>query len=162
MSDEWLKPLLGRANELVDENKKELNYEQAKHKVRVMIGQQQLALEDLKFQTVKEVHTDYNGFTIITENGRFVHVTAEAGYEGCVNLCTDSLLEIEDAYNYEILPKEAYDEYKALELAYYKRNNDRNARSRLQNAVADLGPEEAQKFFDELKARQDAANADSD
>jgi hypothetical protein len=156
----FLDRILDNANKVVDENKKEVTYEEAKHKAHVLIGQKQIHLQDLVGNTIKEVHTDYNGFTLVTETGMFVHVTAHEGYEGSVDLDTHAHLEIKDAFDIDILPKDVYDDFKAKEDAYYKRNTDRNARSRLQTAVADLGPAEAQKFFDELKARQDAANAD--
>lgn len=117
--------------------------DKARHACHVHIGQQRVALEDLLSHKIKATHADYDYVTIVTEDNRYVCIETGPGCDGCVDVCHSGFLEIEDAYNYGVLPTILYTAMRAAQQAYLAATRERDATDNLRRALKALSPEKA-------------------
>jgi hypothetical protein len=153
MTDEQranLVKMLGGINRDVDKNKAEAEYEEAEHRLHKFIGQQRIKPEDLPNHKVVKVVTGYDCMTIIADDGRYLHVTAEPGYEGCVDFDPYDELDIEDARDMGILSQEQYDEYQEAFQAHLDYRENARTKGRMETLVREIGAEAVQEYLNEL------------
>ena len=138
-------------NKDVDKNRAEEYHEKMSAQLHAFIRQQSIDPEELPYYKVQKVVRDCDSMTIITDTGRYVHVSAEPGYHDSVDFSVGGHPDIEDAHDMGILSKEQYDEYKKAQQAYLGQCREINARTRLTNFVREIGAASVQEYLDELK-----------
>ncbi len=153
MTDEQQKHLiqmLGPINDQAATNKVDEVYEEAKHHLHTFIERRRTAPELLPSYKIRKVVCDCNCMTIITDEGWYVHVSAEAGYEGSVVFSTGGQPDIEDARNLGILSKEQYGVYKDAQQAYLGRRREMDVKNRLKRLVQEAGADAIQESLNGL------------
>ena len=153
MNDEQRKQLVKMCDSInrdVDKNKLETRFDAVGRQLQEFIKLRSIHPENLPQYKVQKVVMDYNCMTIITDDRHYVHVSADPGYEGCVDFGASDCLDIEDAHNMGILSQEQYDEYKKAQQAHLGQRRKINARTRLTQFVREVGADTVQEHLNEL------------
>lgn len=142
--------MLGSINAQAAKNKLETSYEEVKQRLDTFIRQQHIDSKDLPSHKLRKVVMGYNCMTLITDSGRYVHMSAEPGHGDTVIFSTDDYPDIEDAHNLGILSQEQYDEHKAAQQAWLGQRRKIDARSRIKRLILDVGANNVQEYLDVL------------
>jgi len=152
-TDQWLKNLIGDVNARTVEGQLSDAVNKAKHDAHVYIGQRRLPLRELPQWGVTSVHKTYEEVILIVDDGqmtRFVVIKAGCYADSGPFIETEDLLEIQDAYDYEVLPTRLYQDVKDAEKALDDHQAEASATSRLRSVIKEFGPKEVRKVLDAM------------
>jgi hypothetical protein len=142
--------MLGPINAQAAKNKLETDFEESEHRLRAYIEQQRIEPETLPYHKIREVVRDSDSMTIITVDGRYVHVSTDLDYMDSVAFSVCGHPDIEEAHNLGIIPKEQYDEYKKVQQDYLGRRREADVVNRLKHLVREAGADTIQEHLDEI------------